>query len=140
MAGTKTFEVVYCPHHLGIHDSAWCTAGDHIGLGVTDPAAAFVEARRRGYTFYHGDVITLRDSADNPRVGDVVGDRRVWSGRRFHAAYLREVVAAGEDTITWTRPGKNKQSICSMKTWRRWAKGSCRCGPEGKPTQRRFKP
>ena len=138
----KTFEIVYCPHHLGTHDSAWCTAGDHEGLGTVDGDEAIIVARRRGRAFYSGDVINIRNSAHYPRAGDVVGDRRSFTkgmgGGRFHKAYLREVVEVCVLTVVWKRPGKDRLYECSKETWMRWARGGWRCTPEGVPTRKRF--
>ncbi len=139
MTATEIFEIVYCPSHLGIHRSEWCTTENHIGLGTTDETRAHNEARRRGYTFFHGDVVNFRDSADEPKAGDIVGDKRSVMGRRyFHKAYLREVVTADDERVSWVRPGKTLVYVCSRKTWKRWARGGWRCTPKGVPTRRRF--
>lgn len=128
----------YCPSHLAVHDSAWCTTHDHVSLADSDDPHA--EALRRGFTFFHGDVENLRDSAIEPRVGDVVGDKRCTvSLGRYHLAYLREVVAVTDAHVVWKRPGKSSPtSTTSRQTWRAWARGSWRCSPEnGEPTRRR---
>ena len=142
----EPFEIVYCPHHLAIHDSEWCTAGDHEGLGTTEGRLALAEARRRGRTFYHGDVVNFRDSADDPKVGEIVGDKRAVSlachtrtgYRHFHRAYLREVILVDDTRVTWRRPGGSMVFVCSRKTWKRWGRGAWRCGSDGVSTRRRF--
>lgn len=143
----------YCPSHLAIHETAWCTTQNHISLadhgsvvrgenGLTcDFQAIYAEARRRGYCFFQGDVENLRDSADDPKVGDVVGDKRCVVAGNFHLAYLREVVKVTEDKVVWKRPGKTKTFTASKKNWRAWAKGSWRCSPkDGEPTRRGWRP
>lgn len=133
----------YCPSHLAIHGEAWCTTDNHVSLAdYGDMAAAHAEARRRGFCFYHDDVDTqqLRDSADNPLVGDVVGDKRCLVVGRFHLAYLREVVEVTESSVIWRRPRKPKTFTTSRKNWRAWARGSWRCSPEtGEPTNLRWR-
>jgi hypothetical protein len=141
---TEPFEIVYCPHHLTVHDSAWCTAGDHEGLGTPDGDLALAEARRRGRCFYHGDVINIEGPDKRFPVGTIVGDKRcvtnTSAGPRFHLSYLREVVEADDERVTWRRPGKTSHIyVCSIKTWKNWARGSWRCGPDGVPTNRRWR-
>ena len=114
---------------------------DHVSLKDWNLADAHAEARRRGFVFFHGDVENLRDSAADPRVGDVVGDARCVVGGNFHLAYLREVVEVTETSVVWRRPGKPKAFTASRKNWRAWAKGSWRCSPKnGEPTRPRWRP
>lgn len=128
----------YCPSHLAIHEGPWCTTGDHISLDRDDPAA---EARRRGFAFFHGDVENLRDSAVLPLVGDVVGDRRLVIGGRFHLAYLREIVDVSDEWVRWKRPHGSHVTKTRRGTWSAWARGSWRCHPKtGEPTWRGWTP
>lgn len=139
--GTKVLYPAYCPSHLAIHESYWCTTQNHVSLAdCADLEAAHAEARRRGYCFFHDDVENLRDSADRPLVGDVVGDKRCLLGSNFHPAYLREVVEVTDDHVVWKRPDTSKAFKTSRKSWRVWARGSWRCSPmKGNPTNRRWR-
>lgn len=114
----------YCPSHLTVHTREWCTTGNHIYLDTDDEILALMEARRRGYCFYHGDVVNLRDSSIEPKVGDNVILRR-------QPHLVRQVVFVGDGRVEWKRPGT--EQIFSMKraSWRRWSRGCYRCTPEG---------
>ena len=144
-------DFVYCPSHLTIHSkdtdgSVWCTTDDHIEIGhFYDAPPAAAEARRHGFTFYHGDVVNLRDSADTPMVGDVVGDRKHVARHELRAVsrrlavyeqrFLREVVRVAKHYIQWKRPGTHKVHECLRETWAAWAKGSWRCNLAGLATR-----
>lgn len=143
MSESDQLRYIYCPGHLGIHhavgnEPVWCTCSGHIELGA-DRAEAYAASRRAGRVFFCGDVENLRDSATDPEVGDVVGDKRVTVCGRYHIAYLREVLGVNPDTVVWCRPNGRRARRTSRKAWQSWARGAWRCNPTtGKPTRRRF--
>ena len=131
---------IYCAAHLAVHISPWCTSHqNHVSLaGASDP---LVEARRRGFAFFHDDVENLRDSADNPKTGDLVGDVRRLSAGKFDARFIREIVGVSEyDYVTWKRIDGSAGGMVSKRSWRTWARGSWRCDPKGEPTRRSWSP
>lgn len=114
----------YCPTHLAIHDPREGCAT----IVVADEA----QARRSGFAFYVGDVRPLRDSATDPLVGDLVGDKRCttpWG--RYHLAYVREVVAVTDTHVVWKRLGGARTWTSTRRSWARWARGAWRCDTRG---------
>lgn len=138
-AGLRGKDWFYCGGHLTVHQADYCSLRNPCGteLLAESEEAAFAEARSRGLCFYDDDVVNLRDSATDPKVGDVVGDPKHKNKRGCYSrVHLRRVLAVSKDSVEWGRwNGSSHECKCSRKAWRRWAKGGERVDSTGMPVR-----